>query len=296
MGLPLPEGKFEAALSNRVSLYDVSHMLPRNDAFAPYPARNVRKISHVLIHKSGADGPDGFTGIKASAAYFTSLYRGKGAPGFPYTYWCPRVPDMDAEGRYVVYRGNLDITWSWHSGSGMNEIGVAVCAQGNFDGDGGRVERAPTEAQMACVSDLVDWLEERHKLEYAKPLPDGDYSLTGHWEHGKPVCPGDYLRAWVEERRGSAQRMPPTRPPAAGEVEIRNFSVLERKKALRLLDITYRPSAKDRWDYEDRAALERFQVAQGLKADGWWGPQSMRAMLTALRKHGFAERSVFETL
>ena len=292
-------GDFEAELTSHVALYDAVELLPRSAKMPFYRSRDPYKIQHLLIHKSGANGPAGFEGMRGSAEYFITSYKGKGAPGFPYTFWISREPDSDEGKRLVVYRGNHDETWSWHSGSGMNEIGVAICVQGNFDGDGGLVQHVPTEAQLTCLEALVTWCADRYRFDCRSVSAENGYTLTGHWEHGKPVCPGDYLRAWVERRRGSAERVPATEPPSAGELDIRKLSIAERKKVLCVLAgkaSVYQPSAGDDWTYGDRGELTRFQAQAGLKADGWWGPQTARALLRALRERGFAQRSVFVTL
>lgn len=303
----LPVGAvLEAMLSEHAVLYDVSHILPRGAT--PYRVRDPSQIRFIVIHKSGADGPAGYAGAVASARYQIREKRdgGRGWPGMAYTYWLPREPDRDELGRIVAYRCNPDTARSYHTGGVMNGLGVGIGVQGNYDGDwdlvGGvpNVERAPTDAQMELLDGLVTHLTLQHGivlgLDPAKP-DDDDYGLTGHWEHGKAVCPGDALRQWVCARRLS----PPPHPVApammdlaisTGELNPARFDYAQRNRALELLGY-YSGADQTCWDVDSRGALEAFQRANGLSDDGWWGPATATRVAFALREKNLLDEEAF---
>ncbi len=290
------EGTLEAVLSPDVALYDVTRDLPVHPA-KKYGRRDTEEISRIFVHKSGADGPAGFKGMFGCARYFVASYGRSGGPGFPYTYWLSREPDKDSDGRLCVYRGNEDETWSWHTGKGNNRIGVAIGVQGNYDGDGGAVEREPTAEQWTMLEALARHLGDRHGITlqgWEDDDQDGvrEYNLSGHWENGKPVCPGDALKAWVLKTRGQASARN-VADASDLEVKPRGFDAKERQVAL--LICGFNPGPVDgKWGYQSRAALERFQHAHNLAPDGVWGKQTSAAMLSALRKQGRADRDKFE--
>lgn len=277
------KGKLEALLSADVALYDVVAELPLH-ASKRYAKRDPSAIRRIFIHKSGANGAPGFAGILGSARYFVQSYGGTGGPGFAYTYWISQIPDRDAEDRIVVYRGNHDHTRSWHTGGECNGVGVGVACQGAFDGEGDEIEIKPSAAQLKALDALIPWLALRHGLDLSHADDEGTWCLSGHWENGKPVCPGDALRDWVQTRRGEPRPEVAPREPAPGEVDPWKFSVHEKRRALMWLGYLPANGTDPAWTYEERAALERFQRDARLKVDGWWGPKTSGAVLAGLRK------------
>lgn len=278
----VPEGAVrEALISADVAVYDVHRLLPRRSA---YPSRDPSDIRHVVVHKSGADGPPGFAGAVGMARFCVDH---RGWPGAAYTYWVPREPDVDTDSRLVVYRCQPDEARSYHTGGAMNGRGVGVACQGNYDGEWDLVDgvpqvlREPTAAQLTALGAMVDWLALRHTGFHPGLDRDSNlWGLTGHWEHGKPVCPGDALRAWVELRRGGG-----TPPTPAPEPTPRRRSVREIQAALATLG--FAPGPVDGvLGYRTRAALERFQASAKVSVDGWYGPETAAAMSAALKRIG----------
>lgn len=296
-----PEGAIlEADLGDGIALYDVAKLLPRAKKKLPYRKRyrkrDPKAVGFVIVHKSGADGPPGFRGMEGSARFVVNH---RGWQGFAYTFWFPRVPDVDPAGRLVVYRGQPDDVRSFHTGGRMNTIGVGFGVQGNYDGDAdGVIEREPTEFQLRALEKMARYAEGRYPaFSITGRADDADaWRLSGHWEHGKPVCPGDALVAWVRRMRGEGGAMVDDDElgPQGLEVDPKRFTKSERQKALALLG--YDPGPIDGiWGYRSRAALETFQAAEGLVVDGAWGRHSAAAMLRALRKTGFASRAMFDS-
>ncbi len=275
------EAKLQAKLADGVAIYDASALLPTH-ATRRYGARDPGEIRHVVVHKSGADGRPGIHGAVGMANFCVTH---RGWPGAAYTYWLPRQPDLDGEGRMAVYRCNPDDVRSYHTGGAMNGRAVGVCCQGNYDGEWDliqgvpRVTREPTNDQLIMLSSLVAYLEERHPG--FKPGLDRDlnlWGLTGHWEHGKPVCPGDRLRQWVETRRGGGVPAKAAKPPA----EVFKPTALELQQSL--AELGFPPGPLDGViGYQTRSALEKFQASVGLEADGWYGPKTAAALALALR-------------
>lgn len=291
---------FETELSRRVVLYDVSKILPTGAGH--YRTRSVPGIDRVYVHKSGADGLPGFAGCYAMAHYTTAppppKGHGRGWPGAPYHFWISRTCDQDSEGRWVVYRCQGDGVWSNHSGQYANERGIAIALQGNYDSEWDllssgrpRIMREPSDAQLTCLEALVDWAVEKYRLK----LPDG---LSGHWEapHPKRVCPGDFLRQWVIDRRGAPSDHVDNGTVAipvadATEIDVAHPTPRTLQKAIAALG--YDPGPLDGiWGYRSRAALEQFQREAGLDADGWYGPLTARALLQALRDRGLSRLDV----
>lgn len=317
----IPEGAdFEAVLSDNVVLYDVSHLLAEMSAELrdrmkeevrrgerdsdsirhAYGGRDPEEIESIVIHKSGADGPDGYDGVVATTRFV--VYH-RGWYGCAYPFWMSKVLDRDEEGRLVVYRTQPDDVRSWHTGGRMNRVATAIGVQGAYDGewdltDRGipRVEREPSEDQIKALPLLVDYLAKRHGVELGRRHEDDDWGLTGHWEHGKPVCPGDYLRRWVMEYRGQSlgedpePAIMPERP--SDEINPYEFGVESVQRALRILGYDAGP-IDGVWGVRTRGALEDFQGKAGVPVDGWYGPRTARALDVALQRRGVASPGVF---
>lgn len=86
--------------------------------------------------------------------------------------------------------------WGAHTGgtanNEYNEYGIGVCLVGDFD------QHAPTEAQLASLSKLIDFLTERYDI----PL----LNVIGHREAplAATACPGQMLSAYLSALRGDA--------------------------------------------------------------------------------------------
>lgn len=271
------------------AIYDVSHLLPRH-GYKRYETRSVAEIDRIVLHKSGANGPPGYNGALGMARFCVEH---RGWPGAAYHFWLSQVPDKDESQRLVIYRCNATATRSYHTGKLCNRFGLSIAFQGNYDGDGDFIpENRPTEAQMVMAELLVAHLRAQHNIVFEKTDADDDWGLTGHWEWGKPVCPGDFVRAWAMRKRGENLREPPVAVPTSHEVDPRRFTVQQLQQALALLD--FDPGQIDGVrGYRTRAALESFQKSAGLASDGVYGPKSANALLAALRARGVADESLF---
>ena len=123
----------------------------------------------------------------------------------------------------------------------------------------------PTVKQMMAMLALIEY-GEKHGLA----------DQTGHFDHGKPACPGDVLRGIVEAAQWNCWIK-----SSHDELAI----VRGRLEALTALGY-YVGHIDAGWTMEARSALTEFQKDAGIDVDGYWGPQSERAVRTALKKRG----------
>lgn len=206
---------------------------------------------------------------------------GRGWPGIGYTFVVPAVPEV-VGGKFEVYRCHSDDVRSYHTNTMYNTHGVAVVVAGTYASRHARNARAlpaPHPEAMAALEDLVlSYLVPRYGLDVA------DGGLVGHFDAGKPACPGDALEQWVREQRGEDVRIQADDPTVPLTIDARRLdSVQERQQAL--LDLGYdlgRWGADGKWGEASKAALMAFQGAAGLVPDGLWGPKTARAVQEAL--------------
>lgn len=187
-------GELEAVLSSGVVLRDVSEWMPVSRKRKP-KTRDVAGIVRCYTHHSGANGPYGYIGAKASARYVVNQ---RGFPSGAYTFWISQEPDRDEEGRIAIYRMNPDERRSWHTGGEANAVGVAICWQGNLR----RFE--PTPEQIEAAEALYPWVAARYGLD--SPEQFGMHSEADEYNVKiKVSCPGPYVEAWVREWRETVE-------------------------------------------------------------------------------------------
>lgn len=179
----------EATLAGGVRLFDASALLPRRRA---YPLRR-RAIDRIIVHHSGALGPDGVAGAAASARFVIASKEdgGRGWPGFAYHYWLPYRQRRETI-PITVLRGQPDERACYHTGRRWNQRGLGVVLQGNL----GKAtewapEGGPSSGQIEALEALLPFLAERHGLDLRQ-------ALTWHSEAGtKRSCPGERAVRWL---------------------------------------------------------------------------------------------------
>jgi hypothetical protein len=170
-----------------------------------YYAIENRKIDRVVYHQTEGGYNAAWGQVQQTALFFVRdpewkqvngvwrwTGRGRGWPGFAYTFFVPFSPIV-YEDKWVVFQCNgLDLV-TWHTGDRCNVPGVGVAFQGYFPTFGNPLKGTdghPSEAQME-ISDSF-W------REYGRPVL-GASIITGHFEHRKPECPGPDLKNKVLE-------------------------------------------------------------------------------------------------
>jgi len=141
-----------------------------------------------------------------------------------------------------------------------NKDYLAVAFQGDFAGPG-HPGGEPTSMQMAVA--LHFWFACRDQW------PGWDEArIFGHFDFGKPACPGSTLEAMIRSIRcefvSNALRTNESRQQA-----LQQFGF-------------YTGAIDGVWGPESRAALVVFQRHHDLEVDGIWGPMTTAAMLAAL--------------
>lgn len=181
----------EAHLSRDWALYDVSHLLPKHRWKKPRRLRRTGPAERLYHHHSGAYGRDGFRGLLNATRY---VIRARNMTGCPYPFWNARVPDIDHDGHYAIYRGVPEMQWAPHSGGLANHHGEALAWQGNLR------RMMPTALQYEGAEALCDWWMQQHPRAEVKPI--SMHSESGEFGgRSKSVCPGRHVAAWVEGYR-----------------------------------------------------------------------------------------------
>lgn len=214
---------------------------------------------------------------------------GRGWPGIGYTFVVPAIPATE-DGKLVVYRCHEDDRHTYHTGGVWNRIGVAVCFAGHYASRHARAElpAAPDPLAMLAGKELIlDYLLPRYGLDRE--------SLRGHFDAGKPACPGDALEAWVRAERGedvTAESVDPFGKVTLGEPVIADVdgrplkTWKERQAALDALGFDAGPIDGIPGE-QTKGAVLAFQKDAGLVVDGRWGPNTalaVRLRLTETKK------------
>lgn len=270
--------------------------LDGDDAFKRIPGR---VVGQMVFHHSAGGFHDGIKAVQRIADYAIAapLYArddegkplltpkgkrkviggGRGWPGIPYTFIIPARPASE-DGKLVLYRIWDDDWRTWHTGGAANAHGVGVCIGGWYasrhDLLAEQAWARPTEEAMICADHLVDYLSDRYRL------PLSVDTLASHAELGKPACPGDFIENWVREKRGDE----PLRIVEPGREDPRPLTSA-RHIQLALVELGYKPGEVDgHWGPFTANALRAFQVAEGIRADGIFGPISRSVMRQALAR------------
>lgn len=202
---------------------------------------------------------------------------GRGWPGPPYPFLVPYIPET-VDGKLEVYRFWEDEWWVWSTHRSVNKDFTAVAFAGMFKSrhyKNPNFDRDPHPLAMAAGQELIlDYLIPRYGLS-----TDDVY---GHFDFGKPACPGDAIEAWIRETRGEQvtfredEKRTPSNAPSLDTWK-------ERQDALVSLGFDLGPYGADgKFGYFTRHAIKAFQEENELVADGIWGPRTKRAMIECL--------------
>ena len=225
-----------------------------------WKARDPEKLQGLVWHQEL-----GWGSVEAMARYHTGksshLYRG-GVESIAYT-WAIR-----RDGQIVLCNDFGKAVWSQgYKGRKGDENAefMSVMYEGFFRGPGVDDPSAGQPNYLQLLSGLVLW----HTCKGAWEWSTDD--LYGHFQFGKPACPGDTLQNIVEAVRVNVEQ------PAY------DFSSVQgRQQALKDLGL-YTSSIDGLWGPGSRSALIRFQSKHKLAVDGLWGPKTEAAVVRALK-------------
>ena len=228
-------------------IVDGRDTLPRH-ASKSWDDRDPRLLEGVCYHQS----LEAFGTASGNAKYHVSPNHisDGGLPGLSYTLFVEKSGDVilanDIECRTYSqgYKGGID----------ENEKYIGVCFGGDFSGPGYEGSQLPTPEQLVTAEEL--WLYLKDKLGFDAG------GLYGHFNFGKPACPG-YAITEVIDR---------IIPVVALEDTVED-TVESRQRRLKDLNF-YAGTVDGVWGLESKDALIRFQKENGLNPDGVWGPRT----------------------
>jgi hypothetical protein len=225
--------------------------------------RDPSDIKSVVLHQSLEE--------RGSAAGNSKYHVGPnhisdtGLPGLSYCGF------IEKDGKLHLANDIEDVTWSQGTeviAGDENHLYIAFCIGGNFSGPGYKGTQEPTLEQLHSVALLWQELKAMFNLK--------NNQLFGHYDFGKPACPGYVLMKFIDGVNAD-------RDWVGSEF---NFGTIDgRQKALQKLGFfTIVEDTIGEWDLNSKGALIAFQRKAGLAADGVWGRNTEAAIVAALEK------------
>ena len=188
-----------------IVIVNISAELPQHK-IKQYKQRDLDKIDRVYWHHTAGRIRKGLKGPIATAGFCVKDKKkgGRGWPGMPYHLYIPYEPEVTPSGQMVIYLCQPFELWTYHTGGkdrrgrSRNKHGVGVVCQGDFL-SGHDPERVPVGGQSGYPSYAQMITSYALWTSYLKPvLGLNNKQLRGHFEAGKPTCPGDVFETWVK--------------------------------------------------------------------------------------------------
>lgn len=278
---------------------DLRQELARNPGGYQWRDRDVNSLEGVVWHQALANGP-----IEAIAHYHTGvdshLCEG-GVESIAYTF------AIRKDGQVVLCNDLTKKTWSQgYKGTPGDENAkyISVLFEGFLKGEGISDSDAGEPTTEQILSGISLWKVLKALFKWS------DDALKGHYDFGKPACPGNTLKAIIEANSfGKNANKPDIDTVHQEEAEAvvnpvqedlndstddefieseseKIFSlnaIEERQQALQVLGY-YRGAIDGIWGPQSSAAFTFFQNSAGIQVDGIWGPQSEAAINKALNE------------
>jgi len=238
-------------------LVDMRGKLPVH-ATKKWLGRDPAALVGVVYHQS-LDSGDSLFGL-AKYHVGPNHISSTGLPGLSYTMFVGRdgVPRLANNVEDKTYsQGDAD------KPGDENAEFLAVCFSGNFSGAGYVGSQTLNEAQGITAHSL--WEQLRDILNF------GNDRLFGHYDFGKPACPGNELQAIIEVYNNLSE----------SELAIPLATVTDRQASLKKLGCYQGPLGCE-WGPECRLGLTEFQKTVGLVPDGVWNKRLAIAIRKAL--------------
>lgn len=258
----MTEDLIHAMEAHGIHVVDVRGQLAAHP-YKTFDQRDPDRIRGLCVHHSAGEG-SGWMALIGTANYHVGANHvcQSGAPGLLYTM------AVDHSGTVYICHDLEAKTWSQGSRAipgDENRDYLALLVQGNFDGPSNRTGREPTWEQVLAV--LLVW---RACRGYWDSWDDRD--LMGHFDFGKPACPGATLEAVIRACRANAA------------VEVSGYDLgTTHGRQRAMASLGFDPGPVDGvWGPRSRAALVAMQLSLDLSTDGVWGPLTGAAAAAAL--------------
>lgn len=166
-----------------------------------------------------------------------------------------------------VIQANELSSITWHC-KGQNSSSIGIMLVGNFRGNGNEDSNYdPSVEQIKSAEELSNYLIDVFKLS--------KQDVFGHYQFGKPYCPGYKMQEWIEKFRNDITLI--------DNVSSIEKSVKEIQK--RLISLGYAAGPVDgMMGVKTRYAIRRFQTDNLLEVDGIVGPQTWKTLLLLTKK------------
>lgn len=184
----------------------------------------------------------------------------EGLPGLSYTGF------VEKDGTLWLANDIEDVTFSQGTSKlpgDENYTYIAFCFGGNFSGPGYVGTQSPTKAQLKTADVLWEWAKRVFSFK--------NNQLFGHFDFGKPACPGYDLMQYIERIRAEKDWV---------GLDFNLNTIAGRQMALHDLG-HYCGWIDGDWGPMSKKALCNFQKAAGLLPDGVWGPKTEAAVIAA---------------
>jgi hypothetical protein len=252
MPLATTEALINELKQQKLTVLDYRGKMPTHET-KTFSNRNGASLKGIAFHHSAstAGNPERF---KKVAKYHVkpNHISDSGCPGICYTI------GIAIDGEVCLFH-SIDVA-TWSHGS-ANKTHLSCLVSGNFYSESNPKGHEPTAEQLRSVAAVAI---------ACKKLWRDTFEITGHFQFGKPACPGATIEAMV--RAIDSHR--------ATTTEVRSLRDVQKA----LTDLGFSPGAVDGVDGRNtRNAVRAFQMSKGLGADGIAGPATKAALEGALK-------------
>lgn len=239
---------------------DVRDKLATNSSGRKWKIRDVKQLKGMVWHQEL-----GWGSIEGVAKYHTgknSHLVTDGTESIAYTFSIRR------DGQILLCNDLNKATWSQgYKGRKGDENAefVSVMFEGMFKGTGITDNSASEPNLNQMLSAMLLWKVCKEFWNWQ------DHDLYGHFNFGKPACPGDTLQTIINAIQINSKKDP-----------AREFNTSkQRQEVLKELGF-YKGAIDGIWGLGSKASLISFQRKKGLIADGIWGSKTEIKILELL--------------
>jgi len=248
-----------------LAVLDLRGQLPKHKT-KTFKMRAPETLKGIVFHHTAMDGR-GLTTVEKVAKYHVgpNHVSKTGAPGILYS------ACIIGDGRVTINHDIEVATWSQgykERPGDENQEFLAVLVLGNFNSASNPTGEHPTFEQLRSVISIFSAVKELWGWD--------DNDIYGHFDFGKPACPGDTLETIIRSIRSNA---PSPSLPTIFDVSTKKG----RQESLKELGY-YTGRIDGLWGANSKAALVAFQRSVNLIADGLWGPNTQRKIIQEIEE------------